>query len=604
MASRLTRDAESKVKVREECIKGVVAWPKGTRQRAVALDKMQSLTRLSKQRCYDLVAAYEAALAAGGDPRAVLRRKPRKDAGAPRAGGEQLRRDAAWLKGTGVQDLAEQQRSAAERAARELKLRFAEFCCDPQHCDLKTSMVRRLFEEAHPELALPHSATLRRWRAEIDPALTMTRREANREFSPRGRVEARHPNHLWLADQHVADLHVWHVDPETGESTPRRPTLFQFLDRFTGLPMGGFYSWSYSSETVAMCLWEAMLPDYERELPWSGLPEHLYWDRGEQHWSAWMQDTCRALKIETHKGEPYEWAPHGFIEGHHNIIHTQFESLLPGYCGSDGKTDQMPLAWRKFRNGEGPCPELLTLDELNERWHAWRRWLADQPYRDGRYTRQQLYDLHVGDRDAYPSWEAFPLAIMRQETRVPSDEGAVTVHGLTYEGWPLNELKGTRVPIAFLPGHMGHVWVLDSSGARVLGVVPVREVGIFGDDPALRAVGRRRRSAREGVKRVEEVKRGLDALVGRGEVDQAEAEQAAGVLTRLQAVARAETKTIEMVAAEVPDNVVELKPRRVAEEKPLRPGPDLTVVEEALAGGPAPDARPRLERGAGGLLDF
>lgn len=608
MRTRLKKGDREKAAVREQAIEQVVKWPSGAR-RAEAIRRMAVLCGLSEKSCYRLVKAWETARATGGNPSLTLERKSRSDAGAPRAGGEELRRDAAWLRGTGATELAARQAEAAARAARELKQLWCQFCVERGQVR-QTTMLRRLFAERYPELRLPSDSRLREWRKEIDPALGMTNREMANEFRPRGRVEAKYPNHVWLADQHVADVFVWYRDPRTREIRPKRPTLFTFVDRFTGLPMYGEYGWHYTTEHVALCLWQAMLPDYERDLPWSGLPEHIYWDRGDPHWSEWMVTTCGQLGIETHKGEAYQWASHGFIEGWHSILHHQFEELLPGYAGSDHQEGEQPLEWRRYRAGEGPCPVQLDLEALNEKFHGWRRWLADQPYQDGTRTRQQLYDWQIGERGKFPSWETFPLAILKQETRKPDDEGCITVHGLEYQGWPLNELKGQTVWIAFLPGHMGNVWVLSADRQAIRGIVPLRRPDLFGTDPALAAARARMAAGRQGVKRTKQYLRAVEALARRGEVAPEEAEQAAGVLTRLAAVQKEEVTTVEALAeaTALPDNVVTLRPRVVAEEQKPEEAEAAGVLGEVLASaarqqGAEEATVPRPTGVFGGLLD-
>ncbi|MBI2299571.1 MAG: DDE-type integrase/transposase/recombinase [Armatimonadetes bacterium] len=628
---RLRNDdlAKEVIDLRERLIREAISKAKRSPERAAVVARMVNDAGLSEQACYKLIRAYEAALQASSDPRATLTRRVRKDAGAPRSGGGEHRRAAAWFASAGASDSAAEARAQAERAARELQASFVHFAIQPGNCELHTPDLAALYLEQHPGAKLPHQATLNRWLREAAPELTMTEREQLRARQPRGRVEAKYPNHLWLADQHVADTFCWFTKPD-GEIVPRRPTLFHFLDRFTGLPTGGGYSWTYSSETVALALWDAMRPDYARNLPWSGVPEWLYWDRGSQHWSEWLVRTCAAFGIKTQPGTPYEWAPHGFIEGMHRIIHDKFEMLTPGYSGSDAKEEELPLSWRLFKAGEGPRPEFDTLEQHNAKWHTWRRWLADRPYRDGQHTRQELWDRHVRPAGedgrlngtcAYPSWEAFPLAVMARERRKVTEEGTVVINHLVYQGAPLHELMGEWVELAVLPGHMGRVWVLDGRREKLLGVAPLRDPDLWGEDPSKAAAGRRIAESRRSVREIGQVKAGMDSLAARGRISPEEAAAAGGVLSSLQAVAKAEVTTVAEIAAAAPtpalpvngegaDNVVAF-PRPKAEERALVAPPDHGLLAEVLSGAsmggqdaespPQTEPAPKRRRG---LYDF
>jgi len=615
----------AKLAEREECCRAVNAWPEGSPQRAEAVERMMARTGLGKSRCYDLAKAYATKAAEGGGPQA-LARKPRRDRDQPRAGGDELRQQATRLAGMpGFEGLQQEVREAAEEAARRLRLKWIGFCSEPKNAHQPASILAKWYAETYPEDTLPHPSTLRRWLNDADDCLWKTLRERRRAKAVRHHLVAPYPNHTWQADQRTADVFCLFTDTRTGEIKLRRPFLFHFVDLHSGREMGGCYGWHYSSAEVQAAFLDAIYPDYEHGLPQCGTPEHVAWDRGEQHWSKLIAETMRVLDVCTHKGEAHEPTSHGFVESTHTIIKNLFEMDLPGYCGGDNRELERPLPMRLHADREGDEPEYLTLGQLNAGFKAWVAWLDRQPYREEHGpSRMELFDSGITpERRAVPDRESFAWSIMPQESRVVSAEGTIELHRVKYTGPAAVEMKRCRVRVHYLEGDASCVWLADKDG-QPLGLCEAASPLPLGEDHSFRRISVDRRYTNRSLKDLATVGRATQALAAEGRIDPADAEQLEGTLGAVRKAIReaAPGTTVESLAGPLTPgpsptrgegsgqaDVIQLpqrepETRKLADDEPDDGG---QAVRQVLAGAlklaPEPEPEPVAER-SGGLFNF
>lgn len=599
-------------RLRDKCCRAVLAWADGSPQKTAALQRMMDETGLKKSQCYYWINKYRKKVEEGGGPQA-LRRKPRPDKGQPRSAGRALRAEARRLATMpGYEAEAARLHEEADALDRQFRLKWVAFCSEPQNAGRDVTILRAEYAEAYPGEAewLPHYTTLKRYLDDADECLWKTAREARRAKSVRHHLTVPYPNHTWQADQRTADVFCLYTDQRTGEIKLRRPLLFHFVDLYSGREMGGFYTWHYDSANVQAAFLDAIYPDWAQGLPQCGTPEHVEWDRGEQHWSRLIVETMRVLGVCTHKGEAHEPTSHGYVEGTHHIVKNSFEAGLPGFCGGDNRETERPLPVRLYAEGEGPEPEWLTLDQLNAGYKAWVRWLDRQEFRKGA-SRMELFDAGITpERRAVPDRASFGWQIMPQEIRKVSREGMILLRGMTYTGPAAVELKGRSVRVHYLEGDASCVWLADRHG-QPLGVCEAVGDLPRGEDKSFRQVGRARRWTNRSLKDLQTVGRAGAALASEGRIDPAEAEALEGSLAAIKRAIREAapgTTVADIAAAAEPVADLLRLPQREPETRALaddEPEDDGQVVRDVLAGAVKlfDDGTPPPARG-GGLFNF
>lgn len=612
--------AQVQVEQRETWCKRVLAWPKGSRQRGAEVKAMMADLGLSRSMCGQIVNAYDR------DGLDGIRRSDRSDAGKPRAGTRQERREAARLAELGYDEEAARLKAEADRLALELQNAFVNFAKKPEFIDAPTTVQRREFSArwkvSRPDAEIPCCETLRAWIEQSDDSLGMTERERRAARTRRHRIKARYPNHVWQADQRTADVQVREevVDLRTGEISERvyRPFLFHFVDVFSGREMGGMYFRSYDTNAVELALINAIYPDVENGLMASGTPEIIYWDKGEQHWSHWCQRMATDLDIKLlgRKSEAAVPTNHGFVENTHGIVKSQFEVLLPTFLGGDNRQENRPLGFRLVADGEAPATPLPTLDEVNAAYIGYLQWLEVQPYRDGEKSRAQLWSEAVTpERRAVPDRAELGWKFMKRATRKVSKEGQIRFKGLVFTGPNLGDYAGLTVQIHYLDSWYHHIWIADERG-HLATIAEVMPDVFYDDDDTFAYVARARAEVRGLLKLSRRVRGDMDTLSDIGALDRETAERAAGALEQaehqlvpgkidaLEFARRVREKHAERAAAKADQaEVVRLHPKPDTRPLATDPPEDDGLISEVVAGATQGLERQTSSKG-GGLFDF
>ncbi|HAZ65024.1 MAG TPA: hypothetical protein DCZ72_15635 [Armatimonadetes bacterium] len=577
-----TAIGRAQVADRLNAVRRIVQWDPHTRERRAALLAECERLNLSETTLYDLAKLYDAD---GGGPEAV-ERKLRGDRGRARDTAQQ----AAWIA----------------------------LCSDPAHQGAPDSTLAALHQATYCATAgvEPVSmATLRRWRRAIDPRRAMTTAEAVRASGVKGRVVAKYPNHCWIADQRTADIFVREpiIDRITGEITGERtyrPILFHFVDVFSGLEMGGAYYREYTTATVLEgALLDAIYPDYEAGLPFGGIPEMIWWDKGRQHWSRWSRDTMRLLNVrligeKSAGGEPTH---HGLIEATHQVIKNRFETLQPGYCAGEVRRDDRPLPLRLAADGETTI-QYLTLDELNARYRVWLADHVQQPYtrhgQTGNASRLNRWRAGIKpERFSVPDRAELGLMFRPYEDVTVTREGHVYVAGRGFTHPMLGTYQRGRVRVRYLKSDLSYVVITDyqerggrataTASEKILCVATPIPDAVVGDVVSSREVASLRKVARKFATESRTHAEVGKVLVERGLLaaeDGQALEQGVAALVEVVKPGRTVPHDVERIAADraakQPSNVVRLEPRPGHHE--LSPPDDRAEAAAdliALAGG-------------------
>jgi len=503
-------------------------------------------------------------------------RKERKDAGQPRGGDD----------------------TAA------MKIKWQWYCQHPDYQPLRTARLLPIFVEdwcAPRGLTPRHYATMQKWRREVDERHGMTDKEAKRSSTSKHRLQAKYSNQVWIADQRTADVFVREpdeIDKETGEILTwreYRPYKFTFMDVKSGCPMGGGYYRAYDTATVEAALIDSIYPDPAYDLPMCGVPEGIWWDKGRQHWSKWALGSTESLGIKLHgkKSAGGEPTHHGLIEGWHHILLDEFEAGLPGYCGSDGKEENQPLALRLVHDGEAKPAELLTLGELNDLHRRWLPQFIRQPCkrhgsddRASRLVRWQREMTKPALRDV-PSRAELGWAFMHKDTRQVSGEGHIIWNHRAYTHPRLADFGGCEMEVRYLDGWTGALWVvLPETDQLVCIAEPLPDVFV-GDNETVKHVARAHKAGRERVKDLKRTRQRVASLAEHGLIsDEAAAAADVGLREAEEAIKPGRTVQVDVEQVMAPPKpalaaVAELHPR--PGKRRLTQEPD-TVAAEALAG--------------------
>lgn len=539
----------------------------------------------------------------------ALRRKVRPDAGTVKAGGEEKFSEAAELRRSGLHEAARVVAEEGERRARWVRTQWEAHVIRTPHG--KTTVLRSSFAEevlAPLGLRCPSDEVLRRWRSEMDPSWTRSNKERRMRQITRSRTESRWPNHAWLADQMKADLFVKveHIDKQTGEITWRlaRPWLFHFVDHYSRCEVGGVYSWDYDTEAIEEALLDAIYPE-EGGKPQFGVPEMLWWDNAKQHKSDWMRESLAGLQVSVVYCTGREPQVHGLIEGSHNWIHSHFEALLPGYVGGDNnrKNPNRPLWIRQMEEEHGDnwqahlsaeqLDRFLTLDELNERWRAWRvKSQQDEATIDGERTTRALRWAMLAaapvERRTVPDRERLAWRFLRKQSAKVTLEGWVWCNHQAYSHPSLNLLAdgvpNRRVEVRSHPRDPQHCYISVNDELKLIATPILR--GYIGDAEHLDQVIAQRREGQRNAKMQRATRDRLLAHAANGLIGDEEAAAAAEVLERVSKL-EAPRRGLPALDPRVNgDDVVPL---------PVRPVEELVDSDdeyEALAAANRP--RPRL----------
>jgi len=418
------------------------------------------------------------------------------------------------------------------------------WCKDPRRCawDMQKlcETYREELQRAHGVTVSCSDATLKRALKKADPSFMKTRKERTRELQRRGQMESPYSNFLWEADQRQGDFFVReeYVDLETGEIKEReyRPLLFHFVDHRSGAIMGGFWfkgnHQAYSVEVVEAALMDAIFPSPHTGLPFCGVPEVIYWDKGAPHHCRFMTRLAEVLGIElTETLLPENPQPHGFIEGHHRILKDKFEVELPGFCGGDNKQEKRPLQMRMADDGEIEPDRLLTLEELNQRWLDWQAKFHNRGYRGGASRLDRWVRDVTAERRKIPDPQRLALDAMHDQ-EVTVRGGQFQLQGIKYTGERLGSLPTEKVHVRFLRGDIWRVIVLLEG--RVFCIAHPVEGRLWKGLNGYAECAQYRRELKGSLANVDESLGLLRAAGETGVVDAAEVEQAVDTLGKLR----------------------------------------------------------------------
>ena len=320
---------------------------------------------------------------------------------------------------------------------------------NPSTQHLTISKLYQLFCEVAPP---PHPSYAAVYRYLTERAPELYKRKPRERYLHAHHPTALTPGEEWLIDRYRADVFV--LDPATGEYA--RPECIVIVDRATRaiLAIGAAYRpeqettrkrFHFDAHLVGSALLQAIRGDLTG-VP--HFPQTLVLDWGKTEGAHRITEYLEYHKVRIRKAAPY--TPHDKAEIEGGVIahiHTQLESRLPGYCGSDNRPTHMPAAWdgkaRKVITSKGVYytdaagRPLLDIDEFNNELREYARWWNNQPCsNDPRYRNipriERLKPLaHKGDalqvNLQYAETYLLPVAI-----RTVYEDGTVSIYGRRY----------------------------------------------------------------------------------------------------------------------------------------------------------------------------
>lgn len=189
-------------------------------------------------------------------------------------------------------------------------------------------------------------------------------------------------------------------------------------------------------------------------LPFSGVPQRVYWDLHGTHWSEEIQHLLRALRVECLPTRPESPRSHGSVESHHVIWERWFE--LDQGCDPPETLSELQ------RRADSMCAFLNSAREHTRykrtRSDAWHTYVAEHP---------EVY------RPVVP-WEIFQRLVQKADERVVRPDGKILYDGkqfrLPRDLWA--EWRGQTVAVHVSPFRQG--WIDVQLGDRLISLAELR----------------------------------------------------------------------------------------------------------------------------------
>jgi len=300
--------------------------------------------------------------------------------------------------------------------------------------------------------------------------------------APHIRLKSEHPNQIHLMDASVCiqydfiddkKLVFYSINNELEknkitENVRKRTTMvwrMLLVDHATGAFFVRYYQTSGESAKLTLdFLHEAWTPKPRREMIFHGLPNMLLTDAGPGNTSKIIKNLCASYDIKLRHHQPGNPRAKGAVETMHNVIETQFESLL--FLASP-------------RN----------VGELNEMVDDWQvRFQAHELHSRTGATRYDLWSRNVADHLRIPASEQQfrECAVTDPAERVCNGDLTISFKGTIYKlPADFRQHIGDKVTVRIAPAHSPAVLVSSGKDVNLLAhPVTVDQYG-FRDDAKL-----------------------------------------------------------------------------------------------------------------------
>lgn len=281
------------------------------------------------------------------------------------------------------------------------------------------TLVRRLLGEgALQSGGFSLSSIYRHLNARGLDARTLRAREHLGENSgPQKAFESPFANDLWMTD-------IMH-GPTLAAVDGKRPVgtrLFAFIDDCSRLVTGAAY---YPGESLD-CLLDTLRQAVKRR----GIPLKIYSDNGKVFTSRHLKVVCANLDIQLLHARPYHSWSKGKVERFFRTVQTDFQQRLV-------------------------FAPVTTLEELNERFHAWLEKDYHQSLHsslEGQSPAERFRQRSVHPRTA---GEDLDLLFLNETTRRVRRDATFSLDGRLYEVSP--SLRGEKIELRYDPFTRGRV---------------------------------------------------------------------------------------------------------------------------------------------------